>query len=116
MRTGPGGAGRWGPPWWVGWVGSPGARRPHLPKQRHRLSAKREKEEEPRCPGQEGTRVPVTGPPPASPTTRLSEGPEASSSLPLHPNTGVGVGCLCPHLCEACVPSFGSLLVPGAPS
>lgn len=94
-----------------GWVGSPrvgGVPRsppspPHLPKQRHRLSAKREKEEEPRCPGQGGTRVPVTGPPPASPRTRLIEGPKASSSLLLHPNTGVGVGYLRPHLCEACV-------------
>lgn len=55
-------------------------------------------------PGLGGTRVPVTGLPPASPRSRLSKGPEASLRLLLPRDTGVGVGCLDPHLCEACVP------------
>lgn len=54
-------------------------------------------------PAQGGTRVPVTGLPPASPRSRLSKGPEACLRLLLHRDAGVGVGRLDPHLCEACV-------------
>lgn len=66
------------------------------------------------APGQGGTRVPVTGLPLASPGTRLGKSLRPPSDGCC--TVGVGVSCLHPHLCEACVQSFGSLILSGSPS
>lgn len=86
----------------------------HVPRLRHRQSANRGKEEEL---GARSGRDPRSRDRSTAclPGDQAPQDPEASLCLLLHPG-GVGVSCLHPHLCEACVQSFGSLILSGSPS